>query len=81
MENNIVIEHKDSILISFDYAIFYISINSNSKGEIIMAKEITRKVDTGIIQRGKTYRFTAYLGYDRNGKQIRKITHLHHPKD
>ena len=37
-----------------------------------MEKETTRKVDTGIIQRGKTYRFTAYLGYDRNGKQIRK---------
>lgn len=39
-----------------------------------MEKETTRKVDTGIIQRGKTYRFTAYLGYDRNGKQIRKTT-------
>lgn len=35
-------------------------------------KTITRRVDTGIIQRGKTYRFTAYLGYDGNGKQIRK---------
>lgn len=44
------------------------------KGAVIMAKEITRRVDTGIIQRGKTYRFTAYLGYDRNGKQIRKTT-------
>ncbi len=39
-----------------------------------MAQETTRKVDTGIIQRGTTYRFTAYLGYDRNGKQIRKTT-------
>lgn len=39
-----------------------------------MTQETTRKVDTGIIQRGKTYRFTAYLGYDRNGKQIRKTT-------
>lgn len=31
-----------------------------------------RHVDTGIIQRGKTYRFTAYLGYNSNGRQIRK---------
>lgn len=44
------------------------------KGAIIMTKVITRHVDTGIIQRGKTYRFTAYLGYDYNGKQIRKTT-------
>ena len=29
-----------------------------------MAKEQTRKVDTGIIQRGKTYRFTVCMGYD-----------------
>lgn len=34
----------------------------------------TRRVDTGIIQRGNTYRFTVYLGYDVNGKQIRKTT-------
>ena len=33
-----------------------------------------RKVDTGIVQRGNTYRFTAYCGYDMNGKQIRKTT-------
>ena len=33
-----------------------------------------RKVDTGIVQRGSTYRFTAYCGYDMNGKQIRKTT-------
>ncbi len=39
-----------------------------------MDKQETRKVDTGIIQRGKTYRFTAYLGYDTLGKQIRKTT-------
>lgn len=39
-----------------------------------MAKEATRKVDTGIIQRGKNYRFTVYMGYDVNGKQIRKTT-------
>ena len=39
-----------------------------------MAKEETRKVDTGIIQRGKTYRFTVYMGYDVNGRQIRKTT-------
>lgn len=37
-----------------------------------MAKETTRKVDTGIIQRGKSYRFTVYMGYDADGKQIRK---------
>lgn len=37
-----------------------------------MAKSVTRRVSTGIIQRGKTYRFTAYLGYDYHGKQIRK---------
>lgn len=39
-----------------------------------MTKLVVRYVDTGIIQRGKTYRFTAYLGYDYNGKQIRKTT-------
>ncbi len=33
-----------------------------------------RKIDTGIIQRGNTYRFTVYLGYDTNHKQIRKTT-------
>ena len=37
-----------------------------------MAKTETRKVDTGIVQRGSTYRFTVYMGYDMNGKQIRK---------
>lgn len=37
-------------------------------------KTITRRVDTGIVQRGKTYRFTAYLGYGCDGKQIRKTT-------
>lgn len=31
-----------------------------------------RKVDTGIIQRGKSYRFTVCMGYGENGKQIRK---------
>lgn len=39
-----------------------------------MAKAETRKVDTGIIQRGSTYRFTVSMGYDVNGKQIRKTT-------
>lgn len=39
-----------------------------------MPKTETRKVDTGVIQRGKTYRFTVYMGYDVNGKQIRKTT-------
>ena len=37
-----------------------------------MANTKTRKVDTGIIQRGNSYRFTVYMGYDINGKQIRK---------
>lgn len=41
----------------------------------------TRKVDTGIIQRGNTYRFTVYLGYDVNGKQIRKTTTFTPPSD
>lgn len=31
-----------------------------------------RRVDTGIIQRGKSYTFTVALGMDINGKQIRK---------
>ncbi|MEE1009025.1 MAG: site-specific integrase [Agathobacter sp.] len=39
-----------------------------------MAKTKTRRVDTGIEQRGDAYRFTVYMGYDRNGKQIRKTT-------
>lgn len=39
-----------------------------------MAKTETRKVDTGIVQRGNTYRFTVSMGYDVNGKQIRKTT-------
>lgn len=46
-----------------------------------MVKEETRKVDTGIIQRGKTYRFTVYMGYDVNGKQIRKTTTYTPPQD
>jgi len=37
-----------------------------------MAK--SRRVDTGIIQRGKSYTFTVALGMDINGKQIRKTT-------
>ena len=39
-----------------------------------MAKSEQRKVDTGIVQRGNTYRFTVSMGYDVNGKQIRKTT-------
>lgn len=39
-----------------------------------MNKTEIRKIDTGIIQRGKNYRFTVCLGYDVNGKQIRKTT-------
>ena len=33
-----------------------------------------RRVDTGIVQRGNTYRFTVSMGMDVNGKQIRKTT-------
>lgn len=44
------------------------------KGAIIMAKTERRKVDTGIEQRGNSYRFTVSMGYDRNHKQIRKTT-------
>lgn len=40
-----------------------------------------RKVDTGIIQRGESYRFTVYLGYDTNNRQIRKTTTYTPPKD
>ena len=32
----------------------------------------SRRVDTGIVQRGKSYTFTVALGMDINGKQIRK---------
>ena len=45
-----------------------------------MPKTETRKVDTGIIQRGKTYRFTVYMGYDVNGKQIRKTATYQPPE-
>ena len=58
---------------------FIIHIFIHKKGAVIMAKEETRKVDTGIIQRGKTYRFTVYMGYDVNGKQIRKTTTFNPP--
>lgn len=34
----------------------------------------SRRVDTGIIQRGRSYTFTVALGMDVNGKQIRKTT-------
>lgn len=37
-----------------------------------MAKN--RRVDTGIVQRGKSYMFTVSLGLDTNKKQIRKTT-------
>lgn len=35
---------------------------------------MNRRVDTGIIQRGKSYTFTVAMGMDVNGKQIRKTT-------
>lgn len=34
----------------------------------------SRRVDSGILQRGKSYTFTVALGMDLNGKQIRKTT-------
>lgn len=34
----------------------------------------SRRVDTGIVQRGKSYTFTVAMGMDVNGKQIRKTT-------
>ena len=34
----------------------------------------SRTVDTGIVQRGKSYTFTVALGIDTKGKQIRKTT-------
>ena len=33
-----------------------------------------RRIDTGIVQRGKNYTFTVAMGMDTNGKQIRKTT-------
>ena len=39
------------------------------------------KIDTGIIRRGNTYRFTVALGIDVNGKQIRKTTTWKPPED
>ena len=39
-----------------------------------MSSETSRRVGTGIVQRGKTYRFTVYMGYELSGKQIRKTT-------
>ena len=46
------------------------SLNSVSLERIdIMAN---RKVDTGIIERNGSYRFTVACGMDTNGKQIRK---------
>ena len=39
------------------------------------------KIDTGIIRRGNTYRFTVALGIDMNGKQIRKTTTWKPPED
>ena len=49
-------------------------IKSFTKGAVTMATANTRRVDTGIEQRGNSYRFTVSLGYDVNGKQIRKTT-------
>jgi len=33
-----------------------------------------RRVDTGIVKRGESYRFTVAMGMDINHKQIRKTT-------
>ena len=43
------------------------------------SKEI--RIGTGIVKRGKSYRFTVSLGYDGHGKQIRKSSdHFPHPE-
>lgn len=34
----------------------------------------SRRIETGIVQRGKSYTFTVAMGMDFNGKQIRKTT-------
>lgn len=41
----------------------------------------SRRVDTGIIRRGKSYTFTVAMGRDVNGKQIRKTTTFTPPED
>ena len=48
------------------------------KGNKTMAK--SRRVDTGIVQRGSSYTFTVALGMDSNGKQIRKTTTFNPPE-
>lgn len=40
----------------------------------------SRRVDHGIVQRGNSYTFTVSLGYDVNGKQIRKSTTFRPPE-
>ena len=56
----------------FEYLAVVKERNNHVKGAVIMAKEETRNVDTGIIQMGKSYRFTVYMGYDVDHRQIRK---------
>lgn len=46
-----------------------------------MDNQTQRKIGTGIVKRGKTYRFTAYLGYDVRGKQIKKNTTFKSPSN
>ena len=41
----------------------------------------SRRVDTGIVRRGKSYTFTVAMGMDANGKQIRKTTTFTPPED
>ena len=68
---------------------FFLYAHQKEKHEFISAlcdnvrgiKMANRKVDTGIVQRGKSYFFTAYLGYDVNGKQIRKTSTYTPPED
>lgn len=37
-----------------------------------------KRIDTGIVQRGKSFQFTVSMGYDQSKKQIRK-TYTYHP--
>lgn len=39
-----------------------------------------KRIDTGIVQRGKSFQFTVSMGYDQRKKQIRK-TYTYHPPE
>lgn len=42
-------------------------------------KSTTKRISTGIVQRGKSYQFTVSLGYNMERKQIRKTCTFHPP--